>query len=160
VTPPSFAGPCPHRRMTEVPDAAVRAAIAEYYDLVSDRPDPMVLSDEILFRRVLEAALPHLPPSGAGSDLEWLAADGWMVEIGRADTGREDVAFWSNVRRPGDLMSVHWSGASIAEAVGKARAAREIVVREVGHDDALRRPSDRGRGTVSHIRCLTAHDRL
>jgi hypothetical protein len=50
----------------EVPDAAVRAAIAEYYDLVSDRPDPMVLSDETLFRRVLEAALPHLPPERPG----------------------------------------------------------------------------------------------
>jgi hypothetical protein len=47
--------------MTEIPDAAVRAAIAEHARLLYDRPDPMVLSDEALFRRVLEAALPHLP---------------------------------------------------------------------------------------------------
>ena len=46
--------------MTEIPEAAVRAAIAEHARLLSDRPDPMVLSDETLFRRVLEAALPHL----------------------------------------------------------------------------------------------------
>lgn len=47
--------------MTEIPDAAVRAAIAEHARLLIDRPDPTVLSDEALFRRVLEAALPHLP---------------------------------------------------------------------------------------------------
>lgn len=47
--------------MTEIPEAAVRAAIAEHARLLSDRHDPMVLSDETLFRLVLEAALPHLP---------------------------------------------------------------------------------------------------
>lgn len=46
--------------LTEIPDAAVRAALAERARLLVDRPDPMVLSDETLFRRVLEAALPHL----------------------------------------------------------------------------------------------------
>jgi hypothetical protein len=176
-----FARDCPHRtegRTTaEIPDAAVRAAIAEHARLLSDRPDPMVLSDVTLFRRVLEAALPHLrtatPPAAAGpyrcptpcdddceingwgcheahampkqrehdpeaceartlvANLRWLFAGGWMVELGRADTEREDVTFWANVRRTGDLWSVHWSGASVAEAAGKARAAREIVVREV-----------------------------
>lgn len=61
-----FARDCPHRTegrtATVIPDAAVRAAIAEHARLLSDRPDPMVLSDETLFRRVLEAALPHLHP--------------------------------------------------------------------------------------------------
>ena len=38
----------------EIPEAAVRAAIAEHARLLSDRPDPMVLSDMTLFRRVLE----------------------------------------------------------------------------------------------------------
>lgn len=54
-----------HEEMTEIPDAAVRAAMAEHARLLIDRPDPMVLSDETLFRKVLEAALPHL----AGPDL-------------------------------------------------------------------------------------------
>ena len=45
----------------EIPDAAVRAALAEHRSLLADRPEPTVLSDEALFRRVLEAALPHLP---------------------------------------------------------------------------------------------------
>jgi len=49
--------------LTEIPDAAVRAALVEHARLLYDRPDPMVLSDEALFRRVLEAALPHLFPS-------------------------------------------------------------------------------------------------
>jgi hypothetical protein len=49
--------------MTEVTDAAVRAAIAEHARLLVDRPEPTVLSDESLFRRVLEAALPHLTPA-------------------------------------------------------------------------------------------------
>lgn len=44
----------------EVTEAAVKAAIAKHRELLADRPDPMVLSDESLFRRVLEAALPHL----------------------------------------------------------------------------------------------------
>jgi hypothetical protein len=47
--------------MTEIPEAAIRAAIAEHCRLLIDRPDPTVLSDETLFRKVLEAALPHLP---------------------------------------------------------------------------------------------------
>jgi hypothetical protein len=47
--------------MTEIPDAAIWAAIAEHARLLVDRPDPMVLPDETLFRRVLEAALPYLP---------------------------------------------------------------------------------------------------
>lgn len=56
---------CPRRTrgrtLAEIPDAAVRAAIAEHARLLYDRPEPTVLSDEALFRRVLEAALPHLP---------------------------------------------------------------------------------------------------
>jgi hypothetical protein len=49
-----------------IPDAAVRAAIAEHARLLADRPDPMVLSDMTLFRLVLEAALPHLHPAPRG----------------------------------------------------------------------------------------------
>jgi hypothetical protein len=48
--------------MTEITDAAVRAALAEHARLLIDRPEPTVLPDETLFRRVLEAALPHMAP--------------------------------------------------------------------------------------------------
>lgn len=58
--------------MTEVTEAAVKAAIAEHARLLADRPDPMVLSDATLFRRVLEAALPHLsPPAPDLTAVEW-----------------------------------------------------------------------------------------
>jgi hypothetical protein len=46
--------------LAEIPAAAVRAAIAEHHRLLAGRPEPTALSDETLFRRVLEAALPHL----------------------------------------------------------------------------------------------------
>lgn len=42
--------------MADVPDAAVQAALARRADLLSDRPDPMVLSEERLTRLMLEAA--------------------------------------------------------------------------------------------------------
>lgn len=44
----------------KVPDEAVRAALARRADLLSDRPDPMVLSEETLTRLMLEAAAPIL----------------------------------------------------------------------------------------------------
>jgi hypothetical protein len=44
----------------QVPDEAVQAALARRADLLSDRPDPMVLSEETLTRRMLEAAAPIL----------------------------------------------------------------------------------------------------
>jgi hypothetical protein len=46
--------------MAEIPDEAVRAAMACRADLLADRPDPMVLSDETLTRKMLEAAAPLL----------------------------------------------------------------------------------------------------
>lgn len=48
--------------MTEIPEAAVQAAIAAHRHALLDRPDPLALPDEDLFRLVLEAALPHLAP--------------------------------------------------------------------------------------------------
>lgn len=44
----------------QVPDSAVQAAMARRADLLSDRPDPMVLSEETLTRLMLEAAAPIL----------------------------------------------------------------------------------------------------
>lgn len=46
--------------MPEVPAEAVAAALAKRADLLSDRPDPMVLSEETLTRLMLEAAAPIL----------------------------------------------------------------------------------------------------
>lgn len=46
--------------MADVPDEAVQAALARRADLLSDRPDPMVLSEERLTRLMLEAAAPIL----------------------------------------------------------------------------------------------------
>ena len=46
--------------MPEIPAEAVKAAMARRADLLSDRPDPMVLSDETLTRLMLEAAAPIL----------------------------------------------------------------------------------------------------
>src|SRR6185437_180953 len=45
---------------TDVPDAAVQAAMARRADLLSDRPDPTALSDWTLTRLMLEAAAPIL----------------------------------------------------------------------------------------------------
>lgn len=73
--------------MTSVPEAAVQAALARRSDLLSDRPDPMVLSEETLTRLMLEAAAPilagqiasailrhadqHEPLTGSGAYLAW-----------------------------------------------------------------------------------------
>ena len=46
--------------MPEIPDEAVKAAMARRSYLLEDRPDPMVLSDERLTRQMLEAAAPLL----------------------------------------------------------------------------------------------------
>ena len=43
-----------------IPDEAVQAAMARRADLPADRPDPAVLSDETLTRKMLEAAMPFL----------------------------------------------------------------------------------------------------
>lgn len=48
--------------MSEIPEAAITAALSEYRALLYDRPDQTALSDEALARRMLEAALPHLSP--------------------------------------------------------------------------------------------------
>jgi hypothetical protein len=45
---------------SEIPPEAVRAAMERRADLLSDRPDPTVLSDETLTRKMLEAAAPLL----------------------------------------------------------------------------------------------------
>lgn len=71
----------------QIPDEAVRAALARRADLLSDRPDPMVLSEERLTRLMLEAAAPiladqiatailcyadqHEPLPGSGAYLAW-----------------------------------------------------------------------------------------
>ena len=73
--------------MPEIPKAAVDAALARRADLLSDRPDPMVLSEETLTRLMLEAAAPiladkiasailryadeHEPSTGSGTYLAW-----------------------------------------------------------------------------------------
>jgi hypothetical protein len=44
----------------EIPDEAVRAALIRYAELLCDRPEPTVLSDERLIRLTLEAAAPVL----------------------------------------------------------------------------------------------------
>jgi hypothetical protein len=44
----------------DIPAEAVRAAMARRADLLADRPDPTVLSDETLTRLMLEAAAPLL----------------------------------------------------------------------------------------------------
>ena len=60
--------------MNEVPEAAVATALAVRADLLSDRPSPMVLPDEALVRRMLEAALPHLsPPAPDLTAVPWRA---------------------------------------------------------------------------------------
>lgn len=46
--------------MPDVPAAAVAAALAKRADLLADRPDPMVLSEETLTRLMLEAAAPEM----------------------------------------------------------------------------------------------------
>ena len=46
--------------MPEIPDEAVRLAMAARDHALLDRPDPMVLSDEALTRQMLAAALPAL----------------------------------------------------------------------------------------------------
>lgn len=46
--------------MPDIPDEAVTAALTVYADLLYDRPDPMVLSDQTLTRKMLEAAAPIL----------------------------------------------------------------------------------------------------
>jgi hypothetical protein len=43
-----------------VPDEAVRLAVAARADLLADHPSPMVLSEETLTRLMLEAAMPAL----------------------------------------------------------------------------------------------------
>ena len=56
------------------PEEAVRAAMAKRADLLADRPDPIVLSDETLTRRMLEAAAPVL-------------AEAWGLERLQAEHG-------------------------------------------------------------------------
>ena len=46
--------------MPAIPAEAVQAAMAVRAGLLADRPDPMVLSDETLTRKMLEAAAPIL----------------------------------------------------------------------------------------------------
>ena len=46
--------------MPDMPAEAVRLALAARADLLADRPDPMVLSEETLTRLMLQAALPAL----------------------------------------------------------------------------------------------------
>jgi hypothetical protein len=46
--------------MPSIPPEAVRLALAARADLLADRPDPMVLSEETLTRLMLEAAAPAL----------------------------------------------------------------------------------------------------
>lgn len=77
--------------MTEVPEAALSAALSEHGRLLSDRPDPMVLPDEVLLRRVLEAAMPHLEREEVAAeavtahnamlDLQWLLGAGLDVQV-------------------------------------------------------------------------------
>lgn len=43
-----------------IPDEAVRAAMARRADLLADNPDQMVLSDKTLTRLMLEAAAPFI----------------------------------------------------------------------------------------------------
>lgn len=60
--------------MPDVPDEAVRAALAARADLLSDRPYPMVLSEETLTRLMLEAAAPAMANHVAGAILAHMEA--------------------------------------------------------------------------------------
>jgi hypothetical protein len=56
------------------------------------------------------------------ADLEWLLTAGWLPEMRRFSAGRDDVEFWVGLRRAGERsVSVQFSGASLGEAIGKAR---------------------------------------
>lgn len=46
--------------MPDIPDEAVKAALARRSDLLADLPDPAALSEETLTRLMLEAAAPIL----------------------------------------------------------------------------------------------------
>ena len=65
---------------TPIPAAAVAAAMASRAHDLADDPDPMVLSDETLTRRMLEAAAPHI---AAGDRARILALlDSWECPCG------------------------------------------------------------------------------
>lgn len=59
--------------MTEplpIPDEAVKAALAKRAYLLADRPDPMVLSNETLTRKMLEAAAPAIAKAWGAFECE------------------------------------------------------------------------------------------
>lgn len=62
--------------MPEIPDEAVMAAMVRRADLLADRPDPTVLSDETLTRLMLEAAAPVLAEAVAQKILAHMESHG------------------------------------------------------------------------------------
>lgn len=73
--------------MPEIPEAAIAAALAARAHALSDRPDPMVLSDETLMRLTLEGAAVELGQHVADKILGHLEAH-WPPEPGRAAISR------------------------------------------------------------------------
>jgi hypothetical protein len=63
----------------EIPPEAVRAAMARRADLLADRPDPMVLSDETLTGKMLEAAAPLLAGEPVTEHADLMSGGGYHV---------------------------------------------------------------------------------
>lgn len=58
----------------------------------------------------------------AALDLAWLLDAGWIAELGRhLAPGNSPAGYRVTVRRSGDLMSVNFTGETIAGAAAKAR---------------------------------------
>lgn len=87
----------------QVSDEAVQAALARRSDLLADRPDPMVLSEERLTRLMLEAAAPIL-------------AEAWGVK-------RREF--------PHDVPGFAWANAERTSRAGRRDAERAARALEV-----------------------------
>jgi hypothetical protein len=109
----------PEPTAPRIPDEAVHLALAARADALSDRPDPMVLSNETLTRMMLEAALPAIAEA---FDLTWLLDNGWLARLGQSRAPDNSPAgYYASVRRMGGIAEVSFTGATVAEVAAKAR---------------------------------------
>lgn len=126
--------------MTEIPDEAVRLALAARRHALIDRPDPMVLSDETLTRVMLEAAAPVLAEEIARKILAHMEAHG----PGPGGTRTERGQAWRRHFR----IAAQVAGFAFSSPADVKRAAIEAIARgeaAVCHDEHGQGERDDGR---------------